>query len=181
MKRPLYVLAISCLLCACAGEPELAPVSEVNEATGEAFTRSSEPVHLTTERPGLSAVGKDYLIVSPVSTNTGGALNTYLWFAVGSTIDRIITGAEAPSFETIVLVIDGTMMTFDLVPWSEIASAEPIDLDVRTRASFATKITRNQLGKIASAESLQAFVTDNDYRSPVYSYAHGSYSDWSSF
>lgn len=181
MIRKLFLIAAIAGLCACGGQAQQESASNIDEITGESFTHTREPVHLITERPALSAIGKDYLIVSPVTVNSSGSAQTFLWFALGSTIDRVITGAETPSFETIVLVVDGSMMTFDLVPWSDIATALPVDVSVSTRASYASKITRNQLNRIAAANTLEAFVTDEDYRSPLYLYSQGVYSEWDRF
>ncbi len=168
-------------LTGCGGTPVGPFESNVNERTGESFAYAREPVHLVAVRPGLSAVGKDYLIVSPVTSSTGGRANTYLYFALASSIDRVLTGAPDPGFDSVVLQVDDTLMTFELEPWSEIANAEPMDLDVRLRASYATRVTRSQLAKIASAQSLSAYVTDTAHRSPLYSYSRGSYADWTQF
>jgi hypothetical protein len=180
-RLALLIAIATATLCACGGQPQQESVSNIDETTGESFSHSREPVHLITQRPALSAIGKDYLIVSPVTVNSSGSAQTFLWFALGSTIDRVITGAETPSFETIVLVVDGSMMTFDLIPWSEIATALPADVSIKTHASFASKITRNQLNRIAAANTLEAFVTDEDYRSPLYLYSQGVYSEWGRF
>ncbi len=168
-------------LTGCGGTPVGPVESNVNERTGESFAYAREPVHLVAERPGLSAVGKDYLILSPVTSSAGGRANTYLYFALGSSIDRVLTGAPVPGFDSVVLQVDDTLMTFELEPWSEIADAEPLDLDVRLRASYATRVTRSQLARIASAQSLSAYVTDTAHRSPLYSYSRGSYAEWTQF
>ena len=138
-------------------------------------------MYLVAGRPGLSAVGKDYLVMSPVTSNAGGRATTYLYFALGSSIDRVLTGAPPPGFDSVVLLIDDTMMTFELEPWSEFAEAEPLELDVRLRESYATRVTRSQLAKIASAHSVYAYVTDTNHRSPMYSYSRGSFAEWVQF
>lgn len=183
LRSSLFVtlVSVAALLCGCAAQEQQVAVSHIDDKTGESFTRAREAVHLIIARPGLSAVGKDYLFLSPVTANSSTGLNTYLWFALGSTIDRAIMGADTPSFETIVLVVDGTMMTFDLVPWSDIATAQPFDLSFNTRASFASRITRNQLSRIAAADTLEAYVTNAEHRSPLYLYSRGPYSDWNQF
>lgn len=177
----LFVAALGLFAAACSSQPPAPSVSEINEKTGESFTRAREPVELTTTRPGLSAIGRDYLVLSPVTTNSSGTSTTYLWFALGSTIDRAITGADAPTFDSIVLVLDGSMMTFDLMQWNDIAAADPLDPSVRTRASYASRVTQNQLSRIARAETLEAYVTNAEFRSPLYTWAEGSYAEWGSF
>lgn len=180
IRTPL-LLAAALAMAACSSQPPAPTVSQIDETTGESFTRAREPVQMTASRPGLSAIGKDYLVVSPVTTNSSGVSQTYLWFALGSTIDRAITGAEQPTFDSIVLVLDGAMMTFDVVRWNEIATADPLDVPVKTRASYASRVTQNQLSRIAAAETLEAYVTNAEYRSPLYRWAEGSYAEWATF
>lgn len=177
----LSILLVVAALAGCSGTPTGPIESVVNDQTGESFAYAREPVHLVAVRPGLSSVGKDYLIVSPVSSNAGGQANTYLYFALASSIDRVLTGAPAPGFDSVVLKVDDTLMTFELEPWSDIANAEPMRLDVRLRASYATRVTRSQLARIAGAETLSAYVTDTAHRSPVYNYSRGSYAEWNQF
>ncbi len=179
--RNYMILLLALLVSACASTQDGIAVSGVDENTGEAFTHAREVVHLTTTRPALSAVGKDYLVMSPVTTNTGGSSRTYLWFGLGSTIDRQITGAAIPSFDRIVLIVDGQLMPFDVAPWSQIARAEPLNAEVDLRASFASRVTRNQLAVIAAATTLEAYVTDAEHRSPVYVHSVGDFAEWRQF
>ncbi|MDJ0911372.1 MAG: hypothetical protein QNI99_19465 [Woeseiaceae bacterium] len=177
----LYALFMIVALTGCGGTPVGPIESSVNERTGESFAHVREPVYLVAGRPGLSTVGKDYLVMSPVTSNAGGQATTYLYFALGSSIDRVLTNAPPPDFDSVVLLIDDAMMTFELEPWSEFANAEPMDLDVRLRESYATRVTRSQLAKIASADSVYAYVTDTSHRSPLYSYSRGSFAEWTQF
>ena len=53
--------------------------------------------------------------------------------------------------------------------------------DVDLRASFASRVTRNQLARIAAATTLEAYVTDAEYRSPVYVHSIGEFAEWRQF
>ena len=149
--------------------------------TGVSPTSTRESVWLAAERPGLSAVGKDYLFVGPMTVNREGARRSYLWFAVGTTIDRHITGADKPQLDTIVLLVDDTPMTFDLVPWDNAADASPYPMAIDSYVSYAARVTSSQVRQLANASVLQAYLTDENGRSPVYSVVQGQASDWLSY
>jgi hypothetical protein len=152
-----------------------------NPDTGEWFTNAPEPVHLVASRPGLSHVSKDYLVISPVTSNSGGSTSTYLYVVLGSSIDRTLTGAPPPQFDDVVLLLDETLMRLHLEPWSDVATVAPFPVDVSVYATYAAKVTQNQLAKIARAERMAAYVTDENKRSPDYRYLKGAYTEWGRF
>ena len=176
-----FVIVTMLLLTACASQDAGTLVSDTSEAGGESLTRVRIPVSLTATRPGLSTVGKDYLFASPVNVSGMGQPQNYLWFGVGSTIDRYLTGAEDPQLTSIVLLIDDVPMTFDLIPWADAANYSPYDLPVKTHASYGAKITRSQIRTIAAANDLQAYVTNAEFRSPTFTISDGSLNDWLTF
>ena len=180
--HPLPILfAMTLFLTACSGQPTSPIVNEVNDATGESFTRMREPLSLVVDRPELSKVGKDYLLVAPVAIGGSPGTGQYLWFGLGTTLDRVITGAPQPGFDRIVLMVDGIPMTFDLVHWRDAASSEPYDASIKMVHSFASRVTSNQLRRIAGAETLSAYVTNPQHRSPVYDLVDGTPQDWLEF
>ncbi len=174
MNPPKAVLAILTLItlagCAWRGE---SPASGAE--VGISSIGSSSPVWLAAPRPGLSAVGKDYLFVGPMSVNQDGSAQTYLWLAVGTTIDRQLTGAAKPVLNTVVLRVDGTLMTFDLIPWN---NGSPYAPAINSYASYAARVTSSQIERLATAEVVDAYVTDANGRSPVYSVVAGEPGDW---
>lgn len=165
-------------LYACSGQDAYRLQSDIDEQTGISLTRPAEPLQLAARRPGLSDVGKDYLFTAPVTVSGIGAPQTYLWFGVGSSVDRHIRGAPLPQWQSIIVVVDGTAMTFDLIPWSEAASSTPYKTSARLLRSYAAKVTSSQIRQIAGAQHLEAFVTDIDTRSPVYSFISGDQGEW---
>lgn len=180
--RLSLLIALSLLaLAGCASGPADTVVSDVDDRTGESFTRLREPLRLATDRPGLSVVGKDYLLVAPVLVTGTTSAGQYLWFAVGTTVDRPLNGAPEPGFDRIVLVVDGSLMTFDLTDWHEAATAEPFKAPLKVTRSFASPVTDSQLRKIANAAELQAYVTNTDHRSPRYALVRGEPGDWLDF
>lgn len=179
---PVFLVLVSAVTAfGCAGAPTSAFVQEVDESTGESFTRAREPLRMSALRPALSRVGRDYLFVAPVSVSGTGPPQNYIWFAFGSSVDRHLTGAPLPEVNTIVLVVDDMPMTFDLVQWSEIASSEPFSVGVEHYMSYSARVTQSQLRRIASATELSAYVTNADYRSPAYELVSGDHLSWSDF
>lgn len=165
----------------CATNSQQAYSVDAGQRGVESMSQVREPIYLTANRPGLSLVGKDYLFTGPVTVAGSGPAQDYLWFAVGSTIDRELTGAAEPVLDEILLVIDGVPMTFDLIPWSQAAQYSPYKLDVKTHASYAARITRSQVRTIAAAQELTAYVTGDDHRSPVYTMMGGELRRWLDF
>ncbi len=180
MSRTVSILCvvIAALAGGCANNPASPFTQYVDETSGESLTSTIEPTRFVTERPALSRVGKDYLYAAPVRVSAYDAPRTYLWLAIGSSIDRRITGAALPDVSTIVLLIDGMPMTFDLESWSEITSSEPFSLDVEHYTSYGARVTGSQLRRIAAAGSLQAYVADADKRSPTFIVASGMHQVW---
>lgn len=154
--------------------------SDVTEA-GVWPSRSRDAVWFAARRPGLSAVAKDYLFAGPMTVNRDGSRDRYLWFAVGTTIDRHLTGAPKPELETVVLLVDGTPMTFDLNAWDDGTASSPYALSVGRYVSYAARVTGSQLGELANADALEAYVTDSNGRSPKYVVVRGDPAEWRSF
>lgn len=158
--------------------PKEAPVSVNVTETGVSPTSARSAVWLAAERPGLSAAAKDYLFVGPMTVNREGARRGYLWFGAGTTIDRHITGADKPVLDTVILVADGTPMTFDLIPWDNDPATSPYPLAIDQYASYAARVTASQLRQLGNATELGAYVTDVNGRSPLYQVVEGSAGDW---
>lgn len=165
----------------CAGTSGNGVVADVDERTGDSLSRPREPLRLATDRPALSTVGKDYLLLAPVAVSGSVHRGLYLWFAIGSTLDRELHGLAEPGIDRIVLLVDGVPMSFDLVDWSERSGVEPYRVPMKTHRSFAARVTRNQLERIRSADALSAWVTNPSRRSPDYELVRGDPSDWSTF
>lgn len=180
MGRNITILMalVPLLSAGCVNTPDSPFAQLVDERSGESMTSTIEPTRFVAERPALSRVGKDYLYAAPVRVSGFDGSKTYLWFAVGSSIDRRITGAAIPDVNTIVLLVDDMPMTFDLEDWSRVTASEPFDLDVEHYTSYGTKVTGSQLRRIAAADSLRAFVADEENRSPTFTVADGIHADW---
>lgn len=183
MRNTARLISVHLFLClaACASQEPPSVVSDFDDLTGVSLARPREPVRMLAPRPGLSLVGKDYLFTGPVSVSTAGTPHTFLWFALGSTIDRPHTGARLPTFKTIVVRVDDSLMTFDLIPWSSASKSDPYELPVAVHASYAAKITNSQIRQLAQASRLAAYVTDEDDRSPLYELVDGELADWLAF
>ena len=178
MRNSVLIALAALLLVACANSPTDTLTLSLDDSSGESFTHVREPLRLATERPGLSVVGKDYLLVAPVVVSGTPNAGQYLWLALGTTVDRTLNGAPTPSLDRIVLDVDGSLMTFELTRWDETAQNEPFDVAIMVSRSFATPLTNNQLAKIANAVELHAYVTNSEHRSPRYALVHGEPRDW---
>jgi hypothetical protein len=175
-QSALLVLVIS--LAGCAGSGTQRISSNTDELTGVSLTRPQKPLEMAAVRPGLSDVGKDYLYSSPVTVSGIGAPQTWLWFGVGSSVDRKLGGTPVPEWKAIYLLVDGTAMSFDLVPWTGVTSSLPYALPVRLYAEYATRVTSSQVRQIANAESIEAYVTNADDQSPVFVHVAGDTLAW---
>lgn len=174
------VLALTAL-CGCVWQQEPDSVTASFTVAGIHANGSNEAVWLAAPRPGLSAVGKDYLFVGPMTVNREGSPGSFLWFAVGTTIDRHLTGAPKPTLDTVVLLVDGTPMTFDLSAWDNGAEASPYSLSIDSDASYVARVTSSQVRQIANADRVDAYVVDANGRSPTYSVVSGDPAKWLTF
>ena len=148
--------------------------------SGVSPSGSSEAVWFATERPGLSAIAKDFLFVGPMSVNRNGERRQYLWFGIATTIDRRLTGAGTFDASAVVVNVDGTPMTFDLVPWSSDPEQTPYDPGIDSFQSFAARVTGSQLRQLSGAREITAFVVDGNGRSPLYEVVNGDRRSWTS-
>ena len=162
----------------CSWLPFSGQQSRDTTEAGVSATGSNEAVWMATTRPGLSAVGKDYLFVGPMTVNRDGRRQRYLWFAIGTTIDRHLTGAPRQHHEAVVLLVDGTPMTFELTEWENTSRASPYPLSIRADVTYAARVTSSQVRRLAAARVIGAYVTDPSGRSPVYSVVRGDPGDW---
>lgn len=174
---PVALIAVG----GCAGQTGPSLQSDMDERTGVSLTRPAEPLRLAAAQPGLSDIGKDYLLTAPVTVTGMGPTQKYLWFGVGSSVDRRISGALVPQWKSIILVVDGVAMTFDLIAWSEAATSQPYDPTVKLLASYAAKVTDSQVRQISGANTLEAYVTDTSDRSPSYTLVSGDFQAWSQY
>lgn len=136
------------------------------------------PIWLAAEQPGLSVVGKDFLFAGPMMVNREGQRRQYLWFALGSTIDRRITGAEDRMLQSVVFSVDGTLMTFELISWDVADQSQPYQVPYASEGRYAARVTQSQIRKIAGATTLEAYVTDRGSRSPRFELVHGVPASW---
>ena len=146
--------------------------------SGLSATSSEGAIWLAAQRPGLSAVGKDFLFAGPMTVNRNGVQRRYLWFALGTTVDRQITGAVQPDLESVVLLVDDTPMHFEIMPWNNAADAQPYALPFASRKTYAARVTASQIRALAGANRVEGYVTDAAGRSPTYSLVHGDPATW---
>lgn len=162
----------------CAGERERLTAATESVEYGISPVGGTAPLWLSAGRPGLSAAGRDFLFVGPMSVNRNGSSERYLWFGLSTTIDRDLTGAPPLVTESVILVVDGTPMNFDLVEWDAGPSASAYVLPVDGFASYAARVTASQLRQVAQATRVDAYVTNREGRSPVFTLVEGDAAVW---
>lgn len=176
LTQALSSVILASLLAGCAGTAETPAVSSFDERTGESLVHPALPLTLATAQPGLSAVGRDYLALSPVTVSGRGAPVTYIWLALSSSIDRTLTGAKPPEVRAIVLLLDDVPMTLDLEPWSAAAGSQPFA--TASGDSYAARITNSQLQRIAGAGDLRALLVEPDAQTTTYSLGTDTRASW---
>lgn len=174
LSAVLLLFAIS----GCALLEQPAPSSSFDATTGEMLSHPAAPTTFVAERPGLSAIGRDYLSVSPVTVRGHGAPVTWLWFGLSSSIDRDLKGARAPEVDSIVLVVDDVPMALDLEPWSNAASSAPYGPAAAPELIFAARVTQSQLDRIVASSTLEAWIVEADAPSSRYTLDRDSRAGW---
>lgn len=169
-------LALVSLLSGCAGTGPSSTVSAFDERTGESLMHPAAPLTLASAQPGLSAIGRDYLALCPVTVSGRGAPATYIWLSLSSSIDRAITGAAVPEVRSIVLLVDDVPMTLELEPWSDAARTQPFGAPAG--ASYAARITNSQLQRIAGSNDLRAVLVQPDARTTQYALGDDTRANW---
>jgi len=162
--------------CALLEQP--APSSSFDATTGELLAHPAAPTTFVAERPGLSAIGRDYLSVSPVTVSGRGAPVTWLWCELSSSIDRDLKGARAPDVDSIVLVVDDVPMALDLEPWSNAASTEPYGPKADAELRYAARVTQSQLDRIVASSMLEAWIVEAHAPSSRYTLDRDSRAGW---
>lgn len=186
MNQARLMLAIGCCFgSGCAwlpggGEEPVADVTTPQAAieSGVSAVSGDGPIWLAATQPGLSAVAKDYLFAGPMMVNREGVRRQYLWFALGTTVDRRLNGVADRELDSVVLVVDGTPMTFELIAWNAPERVQPYTLPFASDQSYAARVTQSQIRQIAAADNVEAFVTDTAGRSPTYALVHGDPARW---
>ena len=168
-------------LTGCAMLERPAPSSSFDATTGESLSHPAAPTTFVAERPGLSAIGRDYLSVSPVTVSGRGAPVTWLWCGLSSSIDRELKGAQLPEVDSIVLLVDDVPMALELEPWSKAASAPPYGPAAAPELSFAARVTQSQLDRIVASSTLEAWIVDADAPSLRYTLNRDSREGWRSY
>ena len=176
LTHTLSCVALLSLVSACAGTGRPDAVSSFDERTGESLIHPALPLTLATAQPGLSAVGRDYLALCPVTVSGRGAPVTWIWLSLSSSIDRTITGAPEPDVRSIVLLVDGVPMTLDLEPWSAAAGTQPFGTVAAD--SYAARITNTQLQRIAGSGDLRALLVDPDTQTTEYALGTDTRASW---
>ena len=134
---------------------------------------------LVAPRPGLTALGNDYLFIAPVSIWYTRGTRHFLWLGLGSTIDRELTGLTAPLPEDIILMVDEIPMDIEIKPWSEFADTTPYDVNTPLYSAYGARMTLSQLDRIASAQNVQAEISSTVGQSTNFTPGENDNFDWS--
>jgi hypothetical protein len=188
MKHEVYVCLFkigvmalgSTVFCACAPSEEVAR-ERLDESSGVTYSAARQALVYARTDARYSRSTRDYLYVGPMESNRQGLREYYLWVGIATTLDRGYLAPVAVEPQVLYMVVDGELMEFPLSAWqvsdSHGTTGAIYDTPVEIGASFAARVTRNQLDIIAASrpESLTLKTRDGATR-VFYRWADGR--DW---
>ena len=126
----------------------------------------------------LAAAARDYAYLGPVELNRMGNRDYYLWVGLASTIDRKLIDIAPADVQTLTLLIDGLPMTLPLADWTGDTDRAPYETGAPLYATFAARISLDQLQRIANADSVQVHFVSPSGDSRRYRLWQGAWTSW---
>jgi hypothetical protein len=187
IKLIILVCAMKIFLVGCAGlDQDRFDVREyMDGTTGSTITAANQAMILYSEEPLLAANTRDYISIGPVEVNKSGQRSYLLWTGIWTTIDRPGLSEETVSWliDPIYFLVDGEPMEFALMPRAGIVDS-PYRSSVPGLIEGYYAITRNQIGRLATAADLRIRVSINGSPAKIYrlwSRNINSFADFSGF
>lgn len=165
MRLSLLILAL--LICGCGSTPPILS-TVLDSQTGTTHVQPLQPFSFVELRPGLAATGADIALVAPVAVSREGRQRQHLWIALGSTIDRELTGAAISTPKTVVLLADSQPMVLATEPWSDVSRFAAFVPKHPVRHTLGARVSASQLVQIAQARTLQVLIEDASGRVATY-------------
>ena len=152
-----------------------------DEDSALTFVALQEPVVAARPVIRVSVSGRDYAYLGPLEMNQMGRRNRYLWLGMASTVDRAFAGKARPLATQLVLDVDGLLMDFALQPWSSDSGELPYPVSTPVYQSFVTRVSMDQIDRIAAAESVSVRLVMEDGTAAGYRLWAGGWTTWSAF
>lgn len=164
------------VLCACTTTPSLEP--SFDERTGVTWTALNEPIAMAHALPHLTTAARDYLYVGPLERNEQGTREEFLWLGLATTAPRTFA-ADLPVLpESLYLDVDGQVFELPVEVWED---PLPYDTPATVTHSVTARISLDQLGLIAGAQSVSIELRLGDDSRVMYDHWSGDWIDWAEF
>jgi len=172
----IAALTGSLALCGCTTTPSVVP--GFDERTGVTWTALNEPIAMAHAVPHVTTAAREYLYVGPLQRNEQGAREEFLWLGFATTAPRLFA-ADVPSLpDSLLLDVDGLMFELPVEVWEE---PVPYDTAATVTHSVTARVSLDQLGLIAGAQSVGIELHHEDGTSVEYDLWSGDWIDWSAF
>jgi len=171
----IVALLASVMLSGCAtGEP----LSSSLDSNGVTVVTLDDPIVLARPVRQLAAAARDYAYLGPVELNRMGKRDYYLWVGLASTVDRKLIDVTPADVHALTLLINGLPMTLPLVEWAKDPDQPPYKTSAPLYATFAARISLDQILRIAGASSVQAHFVSTSGGSRRYRLWQGDWTSW---
>lgn len=153
--------------------------SWLDERSGATFVALDQPLVFYRAEPLLSAHGRDYLLLGPVSVSRSLDRATYMWLGVYSTIDRQLLTDRTPAaadLGDLWLFVDGEPMELRSAGTSALPEARqglPYLLPVATGRERYYAVTSDQIRRLAIARTVSIVADADPATAPTYELWHG--------
>lgn len=150
-----------------------------DENTGTNISSLTQPLVFFRERPRLAANARDYVYLGPIKTSRSGEYSYLLWLGIWSTVDHLGRPSETVRdiFETVHIVTDGEPMELGIRAWSgkELGMENAVySTPVDTAVDAFYVVTRDQIERLAHANSIQIYLHPDASRGTDYRLWHGT-------
>lgn len=161
------LLLLTFFFCSCASAPPILS-TVLDSQTGTTHVQPQRPFSFVERRPGLAVTGADIALLAPVAVSREGRQRHHIWIALGSTIDRELTGAVTSEPVTVVLMADAQPMLLSVEPWSAVSRFAIFSPGHPVRHTLGARVSVSQLARIGEALELKLLVEDGSGRVATY-------------
>lgn len=139
------------------------PVSEkMDPLTAVTSTYSNSPLIVYRDTPSRAAFSKHYVSLGPIEINKSGSYTYFLWLGIWSTLQTNDPAELQNGFESIVLVVDGEPLLFDIAGWTPASIGTSESVYPKPFASSLDayyRVTADQIRLIAESTDVQLRTT----------------------
>ena len=131
--------------------------------------------------PAIAAGARDYAFIGPVEINAMGSRDYYLWISLASTIDREFLRLTTADATSLLFLIDGEPMKFDVANWQTVLDKPAYHTSAPGYATREAHATIDQIRRIATAGSIEVHLIDDATSNARYSFWNGNWTAWLAF